>query len=345
MSPGTALACPRSLRSALAAALLLLAAPAARAEDKVVEIKLGTLAPKGSPWDLQIRELSQKWQEASRGTVRLRVYPGGVLGSETDMIRKMRNNTIQAAALTAVGLHDITPEPQVIDVPMMIDSYEELDYVMSRVQGDLEKSITDKGYVVLAWSEVGFVNFFSARSFHTVAQAREAKIFAWEGDPAAVEAWKVGGFHPVVLASTDIVPSLQTGLIDTVATAPLYALTARLYNKANHMLDLRWAVLVGATVVRKDVWEQVPADVRPRLIELSRAYGRRIALDVRKQNDEAIATMKGQGLVVEKAEDLAGWTEAANRANEVVRGKVVPAAVFDLVTRHRNEYRAAHKKN
>lgn len=322
---------------------LLWGASPARAAD-TVEIKLGTLAPKGSTWDTLIKEMAQKWTDVSGGRVKLRVYPGGVLGSESDMIVKMKVKTINAAALTAVGLHDITPEPQTIDVPLMIESYEELDYVMSKVQPELERAITSKGYVVLAWSEVGFVNFFSTREFHTVQQAKEAKLFAWEGDPNSVEAFKRGGFHPVVLTSTDIVPALQTGMIDSVPTAPLYALSARIYTKANKMLDLRWAVLIGATVARKDVWEQIPEDLRPRLLEISHAYGRRLALEVRKQNDDAITTMKAQGLQVLKAEDLAGWQESADRANEVVRGKVVPAETFDLVKRYRDEYRATHKK-
>src|SRR5205809_3963177 len=260
------------MRARSAAALILAAAisaaPTARAD---VEIKLGTLAPKGSTWDILIKEMAQKWSEVSGGKVKLRTYPGGVLGNEGDMVRKMRIGQLSAAALTAIGLHDITPEPQGVDAPMVIESYEELDYVMSKLSPRMEKSIEAKGYVVLAWSEVGFVNFFSARVFHTPVEAKEAKIFAWEGDPASVDAWKAAGLHPVVLSATEIVPSLQTGLIDTVATPPLYAMTARLYSKANHMLDFPWAVLTGATVVRKDVWDKVPEDLRPRLIEISRA--------------------------------------------------------------------------
>ena len=314
----------------------------ARAAD--VEIKLGTLAPKGSTWDVLIKEMAEEWSKASDGKVKLRVFPGGVLGNEGDMVRKMRVGQLSAAALTVVGLHDITPEPEAISAPMVVESYEELDFVMSKMTPQLEKKLEEKGYVVLAWSEVGEVHFFSTRALHTPEQAKEAKLFAWEGDPASVDAWKAAGLRPVVLSATDIVPSLQTGMIDTVATAPLYALTARMYQKADHMMEMSWAIVIGATVVKKELWEKVPADKQQRLLEISRAYGRRIALEVRKMNGEAIAKMKSQGLKVEKTEDLAGWRAAAERANQIVRGKVVPAAVFDEVLKYRNEYRAQHKK-
>src|SRR5947209_11010805 len=97
-------------------ALLFAAAPA-RAD---VVIKVGTLAPNGSPWHTLLKEMGQKWEQASGGKVKLRVYPGGVLGNEGDMIKKMRIGQLQAAAVTTIGLHDISPDPQSLDVPMMI---------------------------------------------------------------------------------------------------------------------------------------------------------------------------------------------------------------------------------
>src|SRR5262249_15608696 len=112
------------------------------------------------------------------------------------------------------------------------------------------------------------------------------------------------------------------------------------YQKANQMSDLRWAVVNGATVIKKDVWDKIPADLQPKLLEIAHEYGRRIQLEVRKMNEEAIATMKSQGLQVVPVPDLPAWREAAGRANVVVRGQVVPASTFDEVTRLRNEFRA-----
>src|SRR3974390_1990238 len=102
-----------------------------------VVIKLGTLAPNGSPWHTLLKEMGQKWEQASGGKVKLRIYPGGVLGNEGDMIKKMRIGQLQAAALTTIGLHDISPDPQAVDVPMMVDSWPTLDYVMDRMAPQL----------------------------------------------------------------------------------------------------------------------------------------------------------------------------------------------------------------
>jgi TRAP-type transport system periplasmic protein len=310
--------------------LLLAALPLSSARADVI-IKLGTLAPNGSTWHTLLKEMGQKWEQASGGKVKLRIYPGGVLGNEGDMIKKMRIGQLQAAALTTIGLHDVAPEAQAVDVPMMIDSWATLDYVMERMAPKLEKIIESKNYVVLGWSEVGFVRFFSTKKYSSLPELQTAKVFCWEGDPASAEAWRAGGFHPVVMSSTDIVPGLQTGLIDTVALAPLYAYSSRMFEKAKYMLDLPWAVLTGGTVVRRDEWEKVPADLRPKLLEISRAYARKIGLEVRRMDNDALENMVKQGLVVVKPADAAAFAKAAEKTYGVIRAKVVPPATFDEV--------------
>jgi TRAP-type C4-dicarboxylate transport system substrate-binding protein len=318
--------------------LLSLGAPAL-AEER---IKLGTLAPNGSTWHTLLKEMGQKWSEASGGKVKLVIYPGGVVGNEGDMVKKMRIGQLQAAALTTIGLHEIAPEPQAVDVPMMVDSWRTLDYVMERLGPRLEAEVEKKGYVVLNWSEVGFVRFFSTKRYGSVAELQaNAKVFTWEGDPDSAEAWRAGGFHPVVMSSTDIVPSLQTGLIDTVALAPLYAFTSRIFERAKYMMDVPWSVLTGAMVVKKDVWERIPADVRPKLIEIGRDYAKKIAAEVRRMDSEALANMKTQGLQVVVPSDPAAFHTAAKATYKVVRGRVVPDWAFDEVQRLVNE---AHAK-
>jgi TRAP-type C4-dicarboxylate transport system substrate-binding protein len=317
----------RLLSLALAAALLA-AAPAARAEEK---IKLGTLAPNGSPWHNLIKEMGQKWAEASGGRVKLIIYPGGVVGNEGDMVKKMRIGQLQAAALSSVGLHDISPEPQAIGAPMLVDSYQTLDFVMERIGPQLEKALEAKGYVVLGWSEVGFAHFFSTRPRASLKDFATAKVFAWEGDPASAEAWRAAGFQPVVMSSTDVIPSLQTGLIDAVATAPVYAFSTRIFENAKYMLELPWACLNGATVVKREAWEKIPADLRPKLIEIAHQYGKRIDAEVRRMETEAIESMKRDGLKVVQPVDREAFQKAAVAANQIIRGRVVPEAIFDEV--------------
>lgn len=329
------------MRKLLLAAVLAALASTASAQEVV--IKLGTLAPNGSTWHNLLKEMGERWAEASGGKVKLRIYAGGTQGSEGDMVRKMAVGQLQAAAITNVGMHDIVREPQALSAPGVIQTEAEFAAVFPKVEPQLDKLLEQKGYVPLQWSQVGFIRIFCTKPFRTPAEMSQAKMFAWDGDPASVEAFKAAGFRPVVLSSTDVVPSLQTGMIDCVANVPLYFLTARLFEKASHMIDVPWGYLIGATLVKKDTWNRVPADLRPKLLAIASEIGARVDADVKKLNDDAIVAMKKQGLDVVEV-DPKPWLAAAEKAWPVVRGKVVPAPFFDQVIQARDAYRASRKR-
>jgi TRAP-type C4-dicarboxylate transport system substrate-binding protein len=285
--------------------------------------------------------MGEKFAEASGGKVKLKIYAGGTQGNEGDMVRKMGVGQLQAASMTNVGLHDISPESMVFSAPGMFDERDFRD-TFPKLEPQLSKALEDKGYVVLSWAQIGTVNIFCTKPYATPEAAADAKFFAWDGDPAAVEAFKLGGFRPVVLSSTDIVPSFQTGMINCLAQVPAYVLTARLFDKANHMMDFPWAYLIGATVVKKDTWEKIPADLRPKLMAIAKDVNGKIDAEVKRLNDDAVSAMVKQGLKVVKVE-AAPWEKAAARTWPAIRGKVLPEQTFDAALKARDEARKARK--
>src|SRR5262245_16151366 len=166
----------------LASALALVGGSNTAAADPVV-IKLGTSAPIGSPWHNGLKEAINRWNTISGGQVVLRVFPGGTMGDEGNMIQKMRIGTLQAAALSTIGLHDITPEPQALDLPLLVKNTAERDYLLEKMAPELDKALEAKGYVVLTWSEIGFTRFFSNQARPTLDLMRAGKLFCWNGDP------------------------------------------------------------------------------------------------------------------------------------------------------------------
>src|SRR5580692_8283409 len=255
-------------------------------------VKMGTLAPEGSPWHEALQSMAQRWRTISGGQIKLVIYPGGVLGDEPDMVNKMRIGQIQAAGLSGAGLSGIEPGVMALQIPMMFDSYEELDFVRERVAPRLEKMMEDRGYLVLNWGDVGWVHFFTIRPATRLADMRNMKLFTWAGDNDTLELWKANGFRAVPLAATEILTGLQTGLIDAVPTTPLYALLNQSFGIARNMNDVKWAPLIGATVVSKRVWDSIPAAQRTIMLAAARDAGVGMQGAIRKMGDDAIATMQ-----------------------------------------------------
>jgi TRAP-type C4-dicarboxylate transport system substrate-binding protein len=306
-------------------------------------IKMGTLAPEGSPWHQGLQTMGERWRKTSGGQVKLVIYPGGVLGDEPDMVNKMRIGQIQAAGLSGAGLSGIEPGVMALQIPMMFDSYEELDYVRERVAPSLEKMMEARGYLVLNWGDVGWVHFFTIRPATSLAEMRGMKLFTWAGDNDTLELWKANGFRAVPLAATDILTGLQTGLIEAVPTTPLYALLNQSFGVAHNMIDVKWAPLIGATVISRRAWDSLPASQRGDMMTAAREAGVGLRGGIRKMGDEAVATMQKRRLQVIHVDSavLAEWRREAEGVYPKLRGHQIPAELFDEVLKLRDEYRAA----
>jgi TRAP-type transport system periplasmic protein len=305
-------------------------------------IKMGTLAPDGSPWHEALQSMAERWRTISGGQVKLVIYPGGVLGDEPDMVNKMRIGQIQAAGLSGAGLSGIEPGVMALQIPMMFDSYEELDYVRERVTPQLEKMMEARGYLVLNWGDVGWVHFFTTRPVTRLSEMRNLKLFTWAGDNDTLELWKANGFRAVPLAATDILTGLQTGLIDAVPTTPLYALLNQSFGIARNMIDVKWAPLIGATVITRRMWDTLPAGNRAEMLKAAREAGVSMRGGIRKMGDEAVVTMQKRRLQVIHV-DAAGveeWRREAEGVYPKLRGVQVPADLFDEVRKLRDQYRA-----
>lgn len=314
-----------------------------------VDIIMATLAPQDSAWYKVLENMGADWKRISGGNVTLSIRAGGVVGDEPDSVRRLRMGSVQAVALSGAGLGDVDDGVAALQIPMMFDSYEELDYVRDRISPKLEKRIADKGFVLLNWGDAGWVQFFSTKPVTKLDDLRKLRMFTWAGSPNEEELWKTAGFHVVPLAATDIVQQLETHGIDAVPTTALYAETTDLYKLANYMCDVKWAALVGATLVSKTTWEKIPPAQRALMLESAHKSGDALKNDIRAQGTRAIATMMaGQpGHRVSKLTvttlspaALADWRKQTEAVYPKMKGKIVPADLFDEVQRLRDEYRA-----
>jgi TRAP-type transport system periplasmic protein len=326
---------------ALAAAVGL--STAAAAQD-AVKIRLGTLAPRGTSWHRSLLEMGEKWRAVQGPESAFIVYTDGSQGGEADMVRRMRVGQLNAALLSVVGLTEIDDSVAALQkMPMVFRSWDEVDHVREKLRPALEKRFLEKGFVVLFWGDAGWVRFFSKEPAVRPADYRKMKVFAWVGDNPQVDIMKALGYQPVVLEISDILPGLQTGMINMVPSTPFYALVGQFYGHAPYMLDMNWVPIVGAVVVTRKAWESMSPSAQKALREAADAGGAQLRAISRRENEEAVEAMKKRGLKVQPLtpEIEAEWRAVAEQAYPLVRGRMVPAPLFDEVQQALREYRAA----
>ena len=316
---------------------------ASEAHAASVELKVGSIMPTGSPWHTQLKAAAAKTSQLSGGSVELKVTVGPAMGDEDSLVKKLRIGQIQVAALTTLGAYALAPEVMALDLPLLYADDAERDYVLAKEQATLEKALLDKGFIALAWSDLGWVRFFSTTPRPTLDDMRPSKLVIWTGDPAVRSAWTKAGFKPVSVAPNDVVSSFSTGLVDAVSTTPSIALSLGLHTKAKSMTSQPWSSLTGVVVVDKKSWEGVPADLRPKLEATFRDLGRQATAGARRTETDAITAMKKVGLKVVPLTDQATWARMVEDGRDEVRSKVVPAAVYDEVRQHVKDFRAGKR--
>jgi TRAP-type C4-dicarboxylate transport system substrate-binding protein len=304
-------------------------------------VKLATLVPDGSVWDKVLKAMGAEWGTATQGRVVLRIYPGGVTGDESDVVRKMRIGQIHAAALTITGLSEIDESFRVFGIPMFFQSYPELFHVIDRMEPEFKKRLEAKGFVLLNWGHGGWVHFFTRTPVHSVDELKRLKIFVWAGDDRQVQMWKANGFNPVALAATDILPALQTGMIDALPSPPLAANLLQWYRKAPYMADIGLGPLAGALIMTKSAWGKIAAADQAAILKACEKAETRLEREIPGQDSSAVVEMSKRGLTVVRIAppQAAVWRATAESFATQLREKTVPKDIVDLALRERDAYR------
>jgi TRAP-type C4-dicarboxylate transport system substrate-binding protein len=284
------------IRTVAIAALLSLATASARAETQT--IKLATLAPDGSAWMKVFGEWKAAIEKRTGGQVKVKFYAGGVAGEERDVVRKMRLGQMTGAAITAVGLGLIQPDVRVLEIPFLFKDEAELDLVRNALAPDFRKKFEEQGFVLLAWGDVGPVRLYSNTPLREKSDLQKVKMWVWNDDPLLAKLFQHLGMNAVSLGVTDVLPALQTGLINATNGSPLAAVALMWHSKVKYATSMQMSQAVGAVVLTKKQWDALTPEQRTIVDEESKTLSAGVTKVVRNDNVQALAKMKSQGIEV-----------------------------------------------
>jgi TRAP-type C4-dicarboxylate transport system substrate-binding protein len=281
----------------LFALLLFVACFAAPAMAQEV-IKIATLAPEGSAWMRELRKAAAEVQTGTQGRVQVKFYPGGVMGSDTVVLRKMRLGQLQGGVLTSSELGQVYPDAAIYSLPFLFDNWTQVDKTRPQIDPLLAKGFETKGLKMLAVSNVGFAYLMSTKPLRNRADMMSAKLWIPQNDEIAERTFKKGGVSPILLPLGDVFTSLQTGLVDTVANTPSGAVALQWHGKLRTMLDLPLSFVVGFVVMDMKPWQKVaPAD-QAIVLAAFKSAGLRVDANIKRDDASALAAMKKLGLTV-----------------------------------------------
>lgn len=287
--------------------LLLLLLPTL--QSHATTLKIATLLPDGTRWMNMLRSGAEELERRTEGRVKLRFYPGGVMGNDNSVLRKIRVGQLHGGALTAGGLAAVYPDIQIYSLPFLFRSFAEVDYIRERIDPKLVAGLKQAGFISYGFSEGGFAYLMSQLPLESVEQLLQRKIWTPEGDQISLNAFRSIGVSPVPLPLTDVLTGLQTGLIDTVGSSPSGAIALQWHTRIKHVADIPLIYLYGTLVIRERALDRLSSGDREILREVMEDRFRQINQQNRSDNRGALQALQQRGIQFHRPMDgeRASW--------------------------------------
>ena len=306
--------------------------------------KIATLAPAGTTWMKLMKQGAKSISDKTDGRVKLKFYPGGVMGNDQSVHRKIKVGQLHGGAFTSGGLAPIYPGIQALSLPMIFGSLGEVDYVRSKMDVFLKQNMEQGGFVLLGIANGGFAQIMSQQPLTDLEAIRSSKVWIPEGDNVVLETYKSLGISPISLSIADVFTGLQTGLIETVAITSTAAIAFQWHSSTAYVTDIPVIFLTGLLAIQKKSFDKINAG--DQIIvkqEIDHVFKQMDRLN-RSDNEKATEALKNYGIKYVKPdpEEIRRWKKLSDQAiaNMASSGIVTQEAV-DHVLQHLSEYRKA----
>ena len=307
-------------------------------------LKIATLAPAGTTWMKVMKHGAKLIKQRTEGRVKLKFYPGGVMGNDQSVHRKIKVGQLHGGAFSSSGLEHIYPGIQALSLPMIFNSIDEVDYVRSKMDAFLKQNMEQGGFVLLGIANGGFARIMSQQPLTDLEAIRSSKVWIPEGDNVVLETFKSLGISPISLSIADVFTGLQTGLIETVAVTSTAAIAFQWHSSTAYVTDIPVIFLTGLLAIQKKSFDKINAE--DQIIvkqEINKVF---IQLDKvnRSDNEKATKALKKTGIqyVMPDSEEIRRWKKLSNQAiANMAKSGVVTQEAVDLVLQHLSEYRKA----
>ena len=307
-------------------------------------LKIATLAPAGTAWMKEMKAGAEQIKQRTEGRVKLKFYPGGVMGNDKSVHRKIKIGQLQGGAFTPGGLAQVDPSIQALGLPMMFDTYAEVDYVRAKMDPIMRQKMEDSGFVILGISDGGFVRILSKQPMQDLESIRASKVWIPEGDEVGQVVFRALGITPVALPISDIFTGLQTGLIETVAVNPTGAIAFQWHTSASYMTEIPISYLIGVLAVQKKAFDKLSAEDQAVVREEVGKVFKRLDELNRKDDLAAMEALKKHGItfVSPKPGEAERWRSIADGAiDEMAESGTISAEIVNQAREYLRSFRSS----
>jgi len=317
----------------LVAALLLPGTTTPTKAEEGYTLRIASLVPEGSSWMKVLNAWNKTLKERTNGKLKLRFYPGGSQGDERDFVRKMRVGQLDGGVVTMTGMSMLIPAMNVLVLPGLLETYEKLDRVREKMAPEFGAMFEKEGFKFVGWGDAGKTRLFSVKPIKRPSDIKAMRPWVWKDDPIFVEFYQVIGASAVRLGVPEVYPALQTRMVDVVSSSAITAVSFQWYTRVKYMTAHNSAIIVGGTMMRKDKYDELPADLQEAFDSTAARAHEILNKVVRKEDEKAYKVVVEKGIQpVDAGDGKAEWDEAHKKVRDNLTGRMFPKSLVAAVT-------------
>lgn len=278
--------------------------------------KVATLAPEGTAWMREMRAAADAVRTRTDGRVSFRFYPGGVMGNDATVLRKMRVGQLNGGAFTGSELASVYPDTMIYGLPFLFRNQAEVEAVRARMDPLIVEGLAERGLVAVGITGGGFAYLLGTRPIRGREDLVRGKAWVPQGDIISEVTYAEAGVNPVPLSIADVYTGLQTGLVDTVANTPSGTLAFQWHTRVRHLVDMPIAYIIGVLVLDKRTFDRLDAADQA-IVHAEMAAGiERLDAQTQRDNEAAREALRGEGIEFfqPNEDELAYWQGIGERA-------------------------------
>jgi TRAP-type C4-dicarboxylate transport system substrate-binding protein len=283
-----------------------------------VQLKIATVAPDGSFWMTEARKAADEISERTYGRVTFRFYPGGTMGDDSAVLRKMRIGQLQGGVFLAGSLSQAVPDLNIYTLPLLFNSYDEVDVIRSSVDQKLVAALKDKGYQTFGFIEGGFAYLYTTEKATTFKELKGRKAWLPEDDPIGQVLIEEAALSPVPLGLADVLTGLQTGLVDVVSGPPVAAVALQWFTKVKYVIEVPVVYTYGCMAISDRAWGKMSNDDQAVVQEILGSMTDALDRRAREDNEGSRRALEKQGVagITPTAEAASQWEGVAKRSSD-----------------------------
>ncbi len=284
--------------AAFTALALVVSGDGARAFGPTV-IKLATVEHERSSVSEQLRELGRHLKAAAAGLVRVKLFAGGSLGDERQLVSRTAEGSLQAVAVSAEGLGHLVPEMGLLGSAFLFADERRARRALGGPVGKLLKPLLQsQGLEPGRWTESGFRSWYTKnKPVRAPEDLRGLRLRAGEGSTRAELLRRLGAL-PVALAPPRVAEELASGRLDGFEATPFEALASCWYREIGHLTLSRHGYRAGMIVYSSKWFRGLSEALRQALLRVPRQIPKRVRERVRSLDARALEVLRRRGVEI-----------------------------------------------